>query len=302
MAKFYGTAGTRRGSVGNEVYYIQKTQNIVRRLPAFVHNPRTIKQQTQRIRMKNCLLGLKNVKSELDLSTFTNQEVIENKDNAYIKNNVNRCSYIDKRTSNIANFPSLSDNIVCSYGTLTTLPLSIASNSIGIFLSNPLDGDITIKTLSIELMNTYNFLRNEDTITFFYYYCENIEYDNDQLYHFVAGTQIKNMIQVQTGRKTFKINTNNENPISMYGLKIHNRLLLTLQAKTARDTFVTLYEDNHPCYILCFYARLIAEDQYNFPISSMSYNKGYEDMLTYSKTPAYIDLCLQSFDVNLPNY
>ena len=110
------------------------------------------------------------------------------------------------------------------------------------------------------------------------------------------------MIQVQTGRKTFKINTNNENPISMYGLKIHNRLLLTLQAKTPRDTYVTHYEDNHPCYILCFYARLIAEDQYNFPISSMSYNKGYEDMLTYSKTPAYIDLCLQSFDVNLPNY
>ncbi len=80
MAKFYGTAGTRRGSVGNEVYYIQKTQNIVRRLPAFIHNPRTVKQQTQRIRMKNCLLGLKNVKSELDLSTFANQEVIENKD------------------------------------------------------------------------------------------------------------------------------------------------------------------------------------------------------------------------------
>ena len=77
MAKFYGTAGTRRGSVGNEVYYIQKTQNIVRRLPAFIFNPRTVKQQTQRIRMKNCLLGLKNVKSELDLSTFANQEVIE---------------------------------------------------------------------------------------------------------------------------------------------------------------------------------------------------------------------------------
>lgn len=302
MAKFYGTAGTRRGSVGNEVYYIQKTQNIVRRLPAFIHNPRTIKQQTQRIRMKNCLLGLRNVKSELDLSAFANQEVIENKDNAYVKNNVNRCSYIDKKTANIANFPSLSDNIVCSYGTLTTLPLSVANGCIGITLSNPLAGDVSIKTLSVELMNTYTFLRNEDTITLFYYYCENIEYDADRLYHFVAGTQIKNMIRVQTGRKTFKLNTNNDNPISMYGLRIHNGLLVTLQSQTPRGTYVTLYEDSHPCYVLCFYARLIAEDQYNFPISSMSYNKGYEDMLSYSKRAEYIELCLASFDVNQPNY
>ena len=31
MAKFYGIAGTRRGSVGNETYYISKTQNIVKK-------------------------------------------------------------------------------------------------------------------------------------------------------------------------------------------------------------------------------------------------------------------------------
>lgn len=302
MAKFYGTAGTRRGSVGNEVYYIQKTQNIVRRLPAFIHNPRTVKQQTQRIRMKNCLLGLKNVKSELDLSTFANQEVTENKDNAYVKNNVNRCSYIDKKTANIANFPSLSDNIICSYGTLTTLPITVASNNIGLVLSNPLDGVVTIKDLSVELLNTYSFLRNEDTITIFYYYCENIEYDADRLYHFTADSQIRNMIQVQTGRKTFKVNTNNDNPIEMYGLRIHNRILLTLQSQTPRGTYVSAYNDSRPCYFLCFYARLIAEDQYNFSVSSMAMNKGYEDMLSYSKLPEYIELCLASFDVNLPNY
>jgi hypothetical protein len=60
MAKFYGIAGTRRGSVGNETYYISK------------------KQITQRIKIKNCLLGLKNVKNALELDTFTNEKVIEN--------------------------------------------------------------------------------------------------------------------------------------------------------------------------------------------------------------------------------
>lgn len=302
MAKFYGIAGTRRGSVGNETYYISKTQNIVKKKATFVFDPRTEKQITQRIRMKNCLLGLKNVKSELELNTFTNEQVIENHENAFVKNNVSRCSYIDKRTSNIANFPSLSDNITCSYGTLTTLPLIIAGGNIGILLNNPLEGNVTIKTLSIELLNTYTFLRNEDTITLFYYYCENIEYDDNTLYHFVPGNPITNMIQVQTGRKTFKINTNNENPIDMYGLRIHNGMLLTLQNQTPRGTYVSLYNDSRPCYILCFYARLIDENIYNFCVSSMLSNKGYEDMLSYSKRPAYIELCLESFDVNLPNY
>lgn len=301
MAKFYGTAGTRRGSVGNEVYYIQKTQNIVRRLPSFIFNPRTVKQQTQRIRMKNCLLGLKNVKSELDLSTFANQEVIENKDNAYIKNNVSSCSYIDKKTSDIPNFPCLSDYIKCSYGTLTSIPLTIINSHMGIFVPEITSAQPTVSEVSAKLLEHYSFLRNEDTVTFFYYYCENIEYDAEKLYHFIEESKIKNLIQVKTGRKTFKINTNNDNPISTYGLMLQDATCLTVSAKTSQDTYVAEYNDQHPCYILCFYARLIAEEQYNFCESSMAPNKGYVNMIEYSKQPDYIELCLESFKVNVPN-
>ena len=48
-------------------------------------DPRTEKQITQRIKIKNCLLGLKNVKNALELNTFTNEQVIENHENAFVK-------------------------------------------------------------------------------------------------------------------------------------------------------------------------------------------------------------------------
>ena len=207
MAKFYGIAGTRRGSVGNETYYISKTQNIVKKKATFVFDPRTEKQITQRIKIKNCLLGLKNVKNALELNTFTNEQVIENHENAFVKNNVRNCCIIDRITSNIPNFPTLSSNVVCSYGTLDSLYVVSNDSFLGVVFPGVDSEDKTIAQLTNEIITEYDFLRNGDAITFFYYLCTNITSSENKLFEWDNPDLLNNTVDIITGRKTFILNT-----------------------------------------------------------------------------------------------
>ena len=213
MAKFYGIAGTRRGSVGNETYYISKTQNIVKKKATFVFDPRTEKQITQRIKIKNCLLGLKNVKNALELNTFTNEQVIENHENAFVKNNVRNCCIIDRITSNIPNFPTLSSNVVCSYGTLDSLYVVSNDSFLGVVFPGVDSEDKTIAQLTNVIITEYDCLRNGDAITFFYYFCTNITSSENKLFEWDNPDLLNNTVDIITGRKTFILNTNDNRPI-----------------------------------------------------------------------------------------
>ena len=304
MAKFYGTAGTRRGTIGNEVYYICKSQNIIRKKPTSILNPRTIKQQTQRIKMKNCLLGFRNAITTLDLKTFANQKIVETTCNAYCKTNVALCSFLDKKTADIPNFPTITSNVICSYGTLTSIPLDNNYGYLAILLNTPYNQNMTIQNLTNALLNTYEFIRNRDAITLFYYYCENIFYDPEALYAFEPYDRAHNAIAPLTGRRTFILNTQNTEPIANYGLTTYpagnDKSILTTSAISRYNTPVSLFDDLHPCFLVCFYARLIDGELYNFPISTSIFNKGYQQMYNFTQTPDYIDLCLQSFYTNIP--
>lgn len=303
MAKFYGIAGTRRGSVGNETYYISKTQNIVKKKATFVFDPRTEKQITQRIKIKNCLLGLKNVKNALELNTFTNEQVIENHENAFVKNNVRNCCIIDRITSNIPNFPTLSSNVVCSYGTLDSLPVD-QTEVLGVTFEGNDDEDKTVGQLTNELLTEYDYLRNGDALTFFYYYCLNITSSENKLFEWDNPEILNNVVEIITGRKTIILNTNDNRPITQLGFICmqsdfdESYLYLTVNVRDPGDNLITIVEDMHPGYISVFYSRLIDENTYNFCVSTSGFTKGYLDMVNFTKKKEYQYFALSSWNTN----
>ena len=304
MAKFYGIAGTRRGSVGNETYYISKTQNIVKKKATFVFDPRTEKQIAQRIKIKNCLLGLKNVKNALELNTFTNEQVIENHENAFVKNNVRNCCIIDRISSNIPNFPTLSSNIVCSYGTLDSLYVVSNDAFLGVVFPGVDSEDKTVAQLTNEIITEYEFLRNGDAITFFYYLCTNIVSSDDKLFEWDNPDLLNNTVDIITGRKTFILNTNDNRSIEQLGFTCmlseveEGEIILTLNVKNEGDDFITDATADYPCYISVFYSRLIDENTYNFCVSSSGFNKGYQDMVNFTKKKEYQYFALSSWNTN----
>ena len=304
MAKFYGIAGTRRGSVGNETYYISKTQNIVKKKATFVFDPRTEKQIAQRIKIKNCLLGLKNVKNALELNTFTNEQVIENHENAFVKNNVRNCCIIDRITSNITNFPTLSSNVVCSYGTLDSLSVASDDAFLGVVFTGIYSENKTIAELTNEMITEFEFLRNGDAITFFYYFCTNITSSNDKLFEWDNPEILNNTVNIITGRKTFILNTNDNRSIEQLGFTCmlseveEGEIILTLNVKNEGDDFITDATSDYPCYISVFYSRLIDENTYNFCVSSSGFNKGYQDMVNFTKKKEYQYFALSSWNTN----
>lgn len=307
MAKFYGLAGTRRGSVGNETYYIHKTQNIVKKKATYVFNPRTRKQQIQRMKMKNTLNGLRNVKNALELNTYTNQQVIESEENAYVKNNVALCSMIDRVTSNIPNFPTISSNIICSYGTLDSLPITYdeeESTYIGILIEGEFVENPTIQKVSADLLNNYEYIRNRDAVTFFYYYCTNIMSSDERLFEWENENIENNAIEMITGRRTFIISTTDNRALSTVGMKImpaetEDFYVLFPNVKTYADTYISEVDDKHPCYMSLFYSREIAENTYNFCTSVSGFNAGYQDMQNYTKREDYQEFCLESWKTNI---
>lgn len=304
MAKFYGIAGTRRGSVGNETYYISKTQNIVKKKATFVFDPRTEKQITQRIKIKNCLLGLKNVKNALELNTFTNEQVIENHENAFVKNNVRNCCIIDRISSNIPNFPTLSSNVVCSYGTLDSLPVISNDAFLGVEFAGVDSENKTVAQLTNEIITEYEFLRNGDALTFFYYYCTNITSNENKLFEWDNPEILNNVVDIITGRKTIILNTNDNRPIQQLGFICmqseaeENEIILTVNVKDEGDEYITSTNSDFPGYISVFYSRLIEENTYNFCVSASGFNKGYLDMVNFTKKREYQYFALSSWNTN----
>lgn len=304
MAKFYGIAGTRRGSVGNETYYISKTQNIVKKKATFVFDPRTEKQITQRIKIKNCLLGLKNVKNALELNTFTNEQVIENHENAFVKNNVRNCCIIDRISSNIPNFPTLSSNVVCSYGTLDSLPVISNDAFLGVEFAGVDSENKTVAQLTNEIITEYEFLRNGDALTFFYYYCTNIVSNENKLFEWDNPEILNNVVDIITGRKTIILNTNDNRPIQQLGFICmqseaeENEIILTVNVKDEGDEYITSTNSDFPGYISVFYSRLIEENTYNFCVSASGFNKGYLDMVNFTKKKDYQYFALSSWNTN----
>lgn len=298
MAKFYSAAGTRRGKVGNEVYYVHKTQNIVKTKPDFVSNPKTPEQMSHRIRIKTVSLGYRNVNNGLKLDTFADMKPTESPQNAFNRHNISNGLLLKKETTKIKNFIYLSSDILCSFGTLDALNVvrDTVLNSIGLKINSHEDPLETIADLSVNLLDTYAFLRNGDYITLYSYASEGIVFNNQSMFSFDNDLH---QIKSSPIRKCFKIDTQNQTELTTLGVfsdSVEDYGLLTIGNQ--ETTLQCRYDYVYPSYLICFYAREIAEDSYNFSPSAFISNACYSNMCEFAKKEKYIREVLESWGTN----
>ena len=154
------------------------------------------------------------------------------------------------------------------------------------------------------MITEFEFLRNGDAITFFYYFCTNITSSNDKLFEWDNPEILNNTVNIITGRKTFILNTNDNRSIEQLGFTCmlseveEGEIILTLNVKNEGDDFITDATSDYPCYISVFYSRLIDENTYNFCVSSSGFNKGYQDMVNFTKKKEYQYFALSSWNTN----
>ena len=96
MAKFKGITGNKVGRLGNEIYYMNKSVNLIRSAPTHVYDPKSRKQMIQRIKMVNTQNGYKYIQQFNDLDLFPDKKELENQQNAFVRFNIENALLVPK--------------------------------------------------------------------------------------------------------------------------------------------------------------------------------------------------------------
>ena len=313
MAKFHGLGGIRRGSVGNETYYIHKGQNIVKRKNEYYHNPRSVKQQLNRAKMKGCSCLVKMIPLEFLKNTFADKKIIESEYNCFFRHNISTTAPMIKEESDIPNIPGCSINVQISHGTIPTLNSAVLNTGHdnildlkgGIVL--PLNTNVTtVAQVSNVLLQFYPQLKNNDYINTFCYIANGCEVATDNDYDALWLINEGEYVQPFFGRRCFKIDTNNNELISNYGFKIYtSETDLGEEIKTVlafepaqNDLYLVPDQDEPPVmWVLSYVSREINVNEWNFSDTSNGYSIAVRDAWTRSQNEKYIANVLESWKV-----
>ena len=88
MGKFKGITGNKTGRIGNEIYYMNRTVNLIRSAPTHVYDPKSKKQMIQRVKMVNTTNGYKYIQQFNDLDLFPDKRELENQQNVFVRLNI----------------------------------------------------------------------------------------------------------------------------------------------------------------------------------------------------------------------
>lgn len=313
MAKFHGLGGIRRGSVGNETYYIHKGQNIVKRKNEYYHNPRSVKQQLNRAKMKGCSCLVKMIPLEFLKNTFADKKIIESEYNCFFRHNIPTVAPMIKEESDIPNVPGCSINVQISHGTIPTLNSAMLNTSHDQILD--LKGGIllpdntnvtTVAQISNVLLQFYPQLKNNDYINTFIYIANRAMASGPTYYGSLwSFIDEGDYVQPFFGRRCFKIDTSNNEPISNYGFKIYTNEDMYQDVKTVlafepaqNDLYlIPDLDEDPPMWALSYVSREININEWNFSPTSNAYSKAVEEAWTKSQNEKYIANVLESWKV-----
>lgn len=313
MAKFHGLGGIRRGSVGNETYYIHKGQNIVKRKNEYYHNPRSVKQQLNRAKMKGCSCLVKMIPLEFLKNTFADKKIIESEYNCFFRHNIPTVAPMIKEESDIPNVPGCSINVQISHGTIPTLNSAMLLTSHdqipdlkgGILLPDNTNVT-TVAQISNVLLQFYPQLKNNDYINTFIYIANRAQASGSTYYESLwSYIDEGEYVQPFFGRRCFKIDTSNNEPISNYGFKIYTAEDMDQNVKTVlafepaqNDLYlIPGLDEDPPMWALSYVSREININEWNFSPTSNAYSKAVEEAWTKSQNEKYIANVLESWKV-----
>lgn len=313
MAKFHGLGGIRRGSVGNETYYIHKGQNIVKRKNEYYHNPRSVKQQLNRAKMKGCSCLVKMIPLEFLKNTFADKKIIESEYNCFFRHNISTTAPMIKEESDIPNVPGCSINVQISHGTIPTLNSALLNTNPhgpfdlrgGILLPDNTNVT-TVAQVSNVLLQFYPQLKNNDFINTFVYIANRCYDASPNYYEGLWAFETDDCyVQPFFGRRCFKIDTSNNELITNYGFKIYTSEDFDQDIKTVlafepanNDLYLIPDQDEVPVtWVLSYVSREISVNEWNFSPTSNAYSPSVKDAWTKSQNEKYIANVLESWKV-----
>lgn len=304
MAKFHGITGQKIGKLGNEIYYISKTQNLIRSNPAHIYNPRSKKQMIQRIKMRNTNNGYVNLIRLKKYPLFQDKKEVESEQNAYIRNNIDSACLVPKKLCRKKGIPIFSLNVTISKGHLNS-PLSDNVRKderlIGMTINtkNVEFGDISYKNLSLILMHLDERLNYGDKFIFFVYTVENISFNNQN------GIIINNNEELRTLaiRKVFTLSADENRTIGEDGFVIDENdedyPRLSFRMPEGIHSNALRYGYNGTTYMCVTKMLKPGTEEELVSASTMYYGKNYYNICLYlSNNKEYQEEILKGWETN----
>lgn len=284
MAKYKGITGTKEGKLGNEVYYISKTQNLVRSYPAKVYNPRTPKQMIRRIKMANCNNGYRDLGAFKKFNSFTDAKPVESLQNTYIRHNIESALLVPKPLCKKKNCPIFTLNNVVSTG-MGAIPLvddNEGNNWIlgvsGGVISDDVE-NMTVGQVSTILKFIYPDLQNNDIVVCQIHGVTNINWDDNDGLVFDDDEELRKY----SLRRILTIDSSKQDTLVSQGWKLYkkedNSITLTPIITVPEYSGMILSDWNGISYANYQFILSRGGQMNNvFGFSSMTYNYSYRQI------------------------
>lgn len=281
MAKFKGITGNKIGRLGNEIYYMNRTVNLIRSAPTHVYDPKSRKQMAQRIKMVNTTNGYKYIQQFNDLDLFTDKRELENQQNVFVRLNIENALLVPKPLAKKKYVPIFSLNLIMSNGPFISPSMNgygSFDDVLGLIIDNAdAQGDTqTVAQVSNKLLSFYPNLENGDKIVFYVYGTKDIEASDEE--DVIVLYKKKEVLQAYGQRTIFTINTNNTSPIYNSGCYCSNNRVLTPMIQNQNYDWIHAVENKYAVWMTATFIHRPNTEQQKIGISGFCCCKGYNDI------------------------
>lgn len=278
MAKFKGITGNKTGRLGNEIYYMNKTVNLIRSAPTHVYDPKSKKQMIQRIKMVNTQNGYKYIQQFNDLDLFPDRKELENQQNAFVKANIENALLVPKPLCKKKYAPMFTLDLIMSNGSFTSPNMNGYTgfdDIIGLYIDsvNPQGQVLTVADASNKILKCYPTLENGDKIVFYVYGTQDIECSDDD--DIVVVYDDREVLQAYGQRTVFTISTTDHNSIYNSGCFCSNDRVLSPMIENNSYSWVHTVENKYISWITATFIHKPNTEQQKIGTSGFGYSRGY---------------------------
>ena len=281
MAKFKGITGNKVGRLGNEIYYMNRTVNLIRSAPTHVYDPKSMKQMIQRIKMVNTTNGYKYIQRFNDLDLFPDKKELENQQNVFVKLNIENALLVPKELCKKKNVPMFTLDLIMSNGPFASPSMNGYGgfdDVLGLIIDSvdPQGETQTVGQVSEKLLSFYPTLENGDKIVFYVYATRDIESVEEE--DVIVKYEDREVLQTYGQRTIFTIDTNNTGPIFNEGCYCSNDRVLTVKIINTNYNWLHAVENKYTVWMTATFIHKPNTEQQKIGVSGFGYSKGYYDI------------------------
>ena len=281
MGKFKGITGNKTGRIGNEIYYMNRTVNLIRSAPTHVYDPKSKKQMIQRVKMVNTTNGYKYIQQFNDLDLFPDKRELENQQNVFVRLNIENALLVPKPLAKKKYVPMFTLNLIMSNGPFVSPSMNGYGgydDQIGLIIdsANPQGGVTTVAQASEKLLTMYPNLEDGDKIIFYLYGTKDIEASEEE--DVIVAYRKNEVLQAYGQRTIFTISTSNNTPIFNEGVVCSNDRVIRPMIRNQEYNWIPNVENKYAVWMTATFIHKPNTEQQKIGISGFAYSKGYYDI------------------------